>query len=101
MIELEMYLVAQPEDNPWPIVPRSLWKTSGATGPFSKFVSTLVAKELVAAGFIQPTSPTIFVVSQFGRRFYERHLKPTTPPSIPLPHSAAEKIRAFTGAAGV
>ena len=76
MVELEMYLVAQSQQTPWPILPRGTKKVSGAKKPYSNSVESSVAQELVNQRFIEATSSRTFVVSKSGYQFYEREMKP-------------------------
>jgi hypothetical protein len=76
MIELEMYLVAQLQQTPWPMFPRGTKKLHRTREPYSNPVKSSAAKELVDRGFIEATSSRTFVVSKSGYEFYERELKP-------------------------
>jgi hypothetical protein len=76
MVELEMYLVAQSQQTPWPILPRGTKKLYGAKKPYSNLVESSVAMELVNQRFIEATSSRTFVVSKSGYQFYEREMKP-------------------------
>ena len=75
MVELEMYLVAQSQETPWPMLPRGTKKLHGAREPYSNPVKSSAAKELIGQGFIEPTSSQTFVVSKSGYQFYHRELK--------------------------
>ena len=77
MVELEMYLEAQTQGKPWPLLPRG-------TQPYSRepccwAVDLNVVDELVDRGFIERTSSQTFVVSKSGREFYLRESKPVIP----------------------
>ena len=74
MVELEMYLVAQSQETPWPMLPRGT-KLHGGREPYINPVESSAAKELIGQGFIEPTSRQIFVVSKSGYQFYNRELK--------------------------
>ena len=76
MVEMEMYLVAQSQQTPWPMLPRGTKKLHDARKPHNNMVEASVAKELVDQGFIEATSSRTFVVSKSGYQFYERELKP-------------------------
>src|SRR5260370_41418125 len=52
MVELEMYIVSEPQQAPWPMLPRSSKKPHQARKPYSNPVELSVAKELVEHGFI-------------------------------------------------
>jgi hypothetical protein len=75
MVEFQMYLVAQPQQTPWPILPRGSKTRYGDRKPYSKVVEWSVANELLNQGFIEATSARTFVVSKCGRQFYEREMK--------------------------
>ena len=76
MVELQMYLVAQSQQTPWPMLPRGTKKLHDAKKPHSNLVEASAAKELVDQGFIEATSSRTFVVSKSGYQFYERQMKP-------------------------
>jgi len=76
MVEMEMYLVSQSQQTPWPMLPRGTKKLHGAKKPHSNVVESSVAKELVDQGFIEATSSRTFVVSKSGHQFYQREMKP-------------------------
>jgi hypothetical protein len=76
MVELEMYIFSQPQQAPWPMLPRCSKKPHQARRPYSNPVELSVAKELVDHGFIEATSSRTFVVSKSGYQFYEREMKP-------------------------
>ena len=75
MVELEMYLVARSQQIPWPMCPRSAKKRHGGRKPYSQFVQSSDAKELIGRGYIEATSSRTFVVSKSGHQFYEREMK--------------------------
>ena len=75
MVEFEMYLVAQPQQTAWPMVPRGSRKLHGARKPHSAAVEWGAANELLDQRFIEATSTRTFVVSKFGLQFYERGIK--------------------------
>jgi len=76
MVELEMYLVSQSQQTPWPMLPRRPKKPLEPKKPHSNPVESSAAKELVGQRFIEPTSSRTFVVSKSGYQFYEREIKP-------------------------
>ena len=76
MIELQMYLVAQSQQTPWPMRPRKAKSGLGAPDLSSRMVEFSVAKELVDRLFIEATSNRTYVVSESGYRFYREKLKP-------------------------
>src|SRR5260370_3579772 len=76
MVELEMYLVAQAQQRPWPLVPRGPKALPIVREAFSNPVESGAANELVKLGFIEATSSQTFVVSKSGYEFYEREMKP-------------------------
>jgi hypothetical protein len=76
MVELEMYLVAQSQQTPWPMLPRGTKKIYGAKKPYSNLVESSVALELVNQRLLEATSSRTFVVSKSGHQFYEREMKP-------------------------
>ena len=76
MVEMEMYLVAQSQQTPWPMLPRGTKKLHDGRKPHSNLVEASAAKELVDQGFIEATSSRTFVVSKSGYQFYERQMKP-------------------------
>ena len=82
MVELEMYIVSQSQEKPWPMLPRRSKKRHQARKPYRNPVESSAAKELVKRKFIEATSNLTFVVSESGYQFYERELKPDSS-SIP------------------
>ena len=76
MVEMEMYLVAQTQQTPWPMLPRGTRKLHETRKPHSNLVEASAAKELIDQGFIEATSSRTFVVSKTGYRFYEQEVKP-------------------------
>jgi hypothetical protein len=76
MVELEMYLLAQPQQTPWSILPRGSKRLFGAREPYSKVVEWSVANELLDQRLIEATSSRTFVVSKSGHQFYKREMKP-------------------------
>ena len=76
MVELKMYLLAQPQQRPWALLPRSTKPVLGGREPHRNPVESSAAKELVDGGFVEPTSNRTFVVSKSGYAFYEQEIKP-------------------------
>ena len=74
MVELQMYLVAQSQQAPWPMLPRSIKKLHERRKPNSLLVESIVAKELIVLRYIEASSSLTFVVSQSGHQFYEREM---------------------------
>lgn len=75
MVESEMYLVAQPQQVPWPMLPRGVKKLKAIQRLNSSQVASGVARTLLDQGFIEATSCRTFVVSKVGHRFYEQNIK--------------------------
>ena len=75
LVELQMYLVAQSHDKPWPLLPRRRKEQQEDRVPYSNPVEASAVRELMYAGFIEATSSRTFVVSKFGIQFYEREVK--------------------------
>jgi hypothetical protein len=73
MVEFQMYLVAQSQQAPWPMLPRRT-KTNPA-GKKPNAVESSTASELIERGFIEQTSSLTFVVSRSGQEFYDREMK--------------------------
>ena len=76
MVNLEMYLVSQSQQTPWPMLPRRTKKPLEPKKPHSNPVESSAAKELLVQGFIEATSSRTFVVSKSGYQFYEREIRP-------------------------
>jgi hypothetical protein len=76
MIEFKMYIVAQTQEKPWPMLPRSVKNRKGARKPYSNVVASSVARELVALGFIEAVSSQTFIVSKSGDQFYSSAIRP-------------------------
>ena len=75
MVELEMYLLAQAQQAPWPLFPRGTKRLHEARSPHSMMVEFSVVSELVSKGIIEATSNRTFVVSTLGRDLYDREVK--------------------------
>jgi hypothetical protein len=76
MVELQMYVVAQSQHKPWPMVPRRMNKQQEERKPYSNPVESSAVMELLYRRFIEATSNRTFVVSKSGYQFYEREIKP-------------------------
>jgi hypothetical protein len=76
MVELDMYLSAQSQQTPWFMAPRTTKRSQKPGMPFSSWVESSIAMELLDRTLIEPTSSRTFVISKSGREFYERELKP-------------------------
>src|ERR1700692_4555928 len=76
MVELQMYLVAQPQQTPWPMLARRNKQRYGARKPYRNLVESSAARELLNRGFIEATSSRTVVVSKSGYEYYERVMKP-------------------------
>jgi hypothetical protein len=70
-----MYLLAQPQQTPWPILRRRCKDALLARKPHSTAVESNAVKELLNQRFIEATSTRTFVVSKSGHRFYEQQIK--------------------------
>jgi len=75
MVELQMYLVAQSQHTPWPMLPRRNKGTYETRNPFSNPVESSAVMELMNCGFIEATSSRTYVVSKSGYQFHEREMK--------------------------
>ena len=78
IVELQMYLLAQPQKRPWPMVYRRGKKHHEGKEPHSNPVEWSVAWELLERRFIEATSRRTFVVSKSGYQYYERQMKPAS-----------------------
>jgi hypothetical protein len=75
MVELQMYLVAQPLHRPWPLLSRRTKTLPNVRQPHHNPIESSVASELVKLGFIEYSSSVTLVVSKSGSAFYEREIK--------------------------
>jgi hypothetical protein len=82
MVESQMYLVAQSQQTPWPMLPRRIQKAHEAKAPFSNLVESSVARELLDQGLIEASSSRTFVVSKSGHEYYGRHVRRTSDGAI-------------------
>jgi hypothetical protein len=76
MVELQMYLVAQAQHAPWPMLPRGADKARDPKRLYGNMVELSAVHELMDQGFIEGTSSRTFVVSKSGYQFYKREMKP-------------------------
>ena len=74
MVELQMYLVAQSQQTPWPLLPRRTKGPHEVRKPHCKAVELSVVRELADLGFIETTSRRTYIVSKSGYQFYEREI---------------------------
>jgi hypothetical protein len=75
MVELQMYLLAQPQERPWPILPRIPTNPLEVKIAHSTAVEVSAARELLDLNFIEASSSRTFVVSKSGHQYYERQMK--------------------------
>jgi len=75
MVELQMYLLAQPKETPWPMFPRCKSTPLETKLPHCNPVDTSAAWELLELRLIEATSSRTFVVSKSGYQYYERLMK--------------------------
>jgi hypothetical protein len=75
MVELQMYLVAQPQQRPWPMLSRRRQALPEVREPYRNPIDLGTAKELVELGFIEYTSNITLVVSKSGNDFYTCQIK--------------------------
>jgi hypothetical protein len=75
MVELQMYIVAQAQQKPWPLFSRGVRHLPGRGKPYCNPVESSASKELWERGFIEPTSSLTFIVSKSGYEFYTQELK--------------------------
>jgi hypothetical protein len=71
MIELQMYLVVQPQQRPWPMLARSTKALPYNRPPLHSAIEHSAGNELMTLGFIEHTSSVTLVVSKAGKDFYE------------------------------
>jgi len=79
MVELQMYLEAQSQNKPWPMLPRRMDRQQEVREPYSNPVESSAVKELMDQRLIEATSGRTFVVSKSGYQFYEREMKNRIP----------------------
>ena len=77
MVELQMYLLAQPQQTPWPMLPRTMRTLPQGQKPYSNPVESSAAHELIDRGFIEQSSNRTFVVSKIGYEFHRQN--PSSP----------------------
>jgi hypothetical protein len=76
MVELQLYLVSQSQQSPWPLLPRGTKTRSDGRTPSRNSVESSAATELIERGLIERTSNRTFVVSKSGFEFYKREMRP-------------------------
>ena len=93
MVEFQMYLVAQPQQRPWPMVPRASKTLPMDREPYRNPIESSAANELLRLGLIEYSSSVTLVVSRSGSEFYEREMKPknTEPSDTPVSGLALPK----------
>ena len=79
MVEMQMYLVFQPQRKPWPMLPRRAKALVPGKTPHTNPIEAGAAEELVAGGFLEHSSTRTFVVSKSGHEFYQRELSAAKP----------------------
>jgi len=72
MVELQLYLVAQSQQTPWPMCPRTPKDPLNIRKAHGNPVELSVVLELRDLGFIEASSSRTFIVSKSGREFFER-----------------------------
>jgi len=72
LVELQMYLVAQPQQTPWPMCPRTRQDPRDTRKPHSNPIEACVVSELQDLGLIEASSSRTFIVSKSGQEFYKR-----------------------------
>ena len=75
MVELQMYLLSQPQQMPWPMFSRSGKQYQAGREPHSNPIEPSVGWELLDLGLIEATSKRTFVVSKSGYQYYEGQRK--------------------------
>ena len=71
MVAGQMYLLAQSQQTPWPMFPRTRTKAFETKKAHSTSVELSAVKELLDLGFIEATSNRTLVVSKSGCLFYQ------------------------------
>ena len=72
LVELQMYLVAQPQQTPWPMCPRTRQNPLDTRKPHSNPIEVSVVWELRNLGLIEASSSRTFIVSKSGQEVYKR-----------------------------
>lgn len=75
MVEFQMYLLAQSQQRPWPMVPRGRTPLPMDREPYRNPIESSAANELLMFGLIEYSSSVTLVVSKSGNEFYEREMK--------------------------
>jgi hypothetical protein len=76
MVELQMFLAAQPQQRPLPLLPRTSKVQAVNRTPSHNPIEWSAANELVTLGLIEYTSNVTLVVSRAGRDFYDHEMTP-------------------------
>lgn len=74
MVELQMYLLAQSQQKPWPMLPRTVRTVPEGQMPYRNPVESSAAHELIDRGFIEQSSTRTFVVSKTGYEFHRQNV---------------------------
>ena len=82
MVELQMYLLAQPQERAWPMFRRGGKEHPEGKEPHSNPVQSSAAWELLELRFIEASSSRTFVVSKVGHQFYQRQNLRTFPSPV-------------------
>jgi hypothetical protein len=72
MVELRMYLLAQSQQKPWPMLHRTRTNSIETARAHSTSVELSAANELLNLGLIEASSRRTFVVSSAGYLCYDR-----------------------------
>jgi hypothetical protein len=75
MVELHMYLLAKPQQLPWPMLSRGGKDHHADREPHINPIEQGVAWELLDLQLIEATSSQTFVVSKSGYQYYEGQMK--------------------------
>jgi hypothetical protein len=79
MVELQMYLMVQPQQKPCPLLPRRTKTLLTDRKPHCNPIESSSVAELMDGGFIERSSSRTYVVSKTGYDFYESQLKTVHP----------------------
>ena len=75
MVELQMYLLSQPQQMPWPMLSRGGKVHHADREAHRNPIEPSVAWELFDLRLIEATSSRTFVVSKYGYQYYEGQMK--------------------------
>ena len=73
MVELQMYLLAQPQQIPWPMLPRTTKALPAGQNAYCNPVESSAATELIDSGFVEQSSNRTVVVSKAGYEFHTQN----------------------------